>query len=71
LEWIPHPNIEFAHEFHPKNVKFIRLKKKHSVPYQCKRKVCKNAESPSIVTRIAMVKPAQGANIAHVVIAPR
>jgi hypothetical protein len=71
LEWIAQPTVELAHKFHPENVKCIQLKKKkHSLLYQCKRKVCKNADSPSMTTRIAMVKAAQAANNAHVVIAP-
>lgn len=33
--------------------------------YQCKRNVCKNADRPSIMTRMPMVRPAQKAKITH------
>lgn len=35
------------------------MRKRKLFVYQCKRNVCKNAESPSIITNIANVKVAQ------------
>lgn len=40
------------------------VKSENIFPYQCSRNVCKNADNPSITTRIATVNTAQNINIA-------
>lgn len=41
-----------------------------SKSYQCKRKVCKNADNPSISTKMAKVREAQIANVIYNAIPP-
>lgn len=70
LECITDTHIEFAHELDPvietnkqKNKHYILvfdetfclIKNSDAITYQCKRKVCKKADKPSIMTRIAKV----------------
>lgn len=38
--------------------------------YQCKRRVCKKADKPSIMTKMARVKTAQAANTTYSMIEP-
>lgn len=39
--------------------------------HQCKRNVCKNADKPSIMTRIAMVNTDQAAKVKYKAIGPK
>ena len=69
-EEVSSSSVEFALEFHPKIDSFYRYSTTFDVDYnkviyQCRRKVCRNADSPSMRTRMLTVKPAQAANMKY------
>lgn len=66
LEFVSKSFEELAHELHPIDKKNSFLVEKFEIKlpttYQCNRRVCKKAESPSIITKMAKVKNAQMPN---------
>lgn len=65
--------VELAHELDPVNNRNITATVSQIIchnTHQWRRRVCKNADKPSIITRIARVNKAQAPNTKYSIIAP-
>lgn len=82
LECVSSSLVEFAHKFNPGIRNFMALnvlshwqmvlatKWSMCLTYQCKRSVCRKADRPSIITRMAKVPAAQQAKNMNILTAP-